>query len=97
MGGSAAQEALQRCQTLIDDGYRHVIIDMADVKFIASSGAGALVVISEQFRTLGGSIQIVSASTAVCRVIDLLNLHRFVSFAKDEKTAREQLRDAPTT
>jgi stage II sporulation protein AA (anti-sigma F factor antagonist) len=87
LGASAAHRMLGRLESLLDAGYIHVVINMADVTFIASSGAGTLVVISEEFRTKDGSVQIVSASASVRRVIDLLNLERFVSFAKDEKAA----------
>jgi len=97
MGGSAAQEMLRRCQTLVDEGIQNLVINMENVSFIASSGAGALVVISEQFRRNGGSIQIASASAAVCRVIDLLNLHRFVTFATDEGSALDKFRAEQAT
>jgi anti-anti-sigma factor len=64
---------------------------MNAVDFIASGGAGTLVVLSEQFRAHTGSVQVLNASVAVKRVIDLLNLDQFVVLVETIEEAMANL------
>ena len=91
LGASGAQDMLRRCESLIEEGFVHLIVDMAEVSFMASSGAGALVVLSERFRVKNGSVQIVRPSSAVSRVIDLLNIHRFLVLSESVEAAEAQI------
>jgi anti-anti-sigma factor len=91
LGTSSAQEFLRHCQALLTVDERHIVIDMSAVEFIASSGAGALVVLSEHFRAKGGTVQVMKASAAVRRVVGLLNIDRFVVLVDDEEQALSNL------
>ena len=79
--------------TLKSRDVKHVILDMADVTFIASSGIGALIVASGEFDILGGSFQVASLSEPVKRAIRLLNLEQFLEIAASEDEARTNLRE----
>ncbi len=87
IGASSAKKFRYHCQALLNAGHVNLIIDMRAVDFIASSGAGTLVVLSEAFHTKGGTVQIINASEPVKRVIGLLNIGRFVTLVEDEEKA----------
>jgi anti-anti-sigma factor len=73
-------------------GVDHVILDVAEVTFIASSGIGALIVASGEFDIKGGSFQVVRISEPVKRAIRMLNLEQFLTMAESEETARDHVR-----
>jgi anti-anti-sigma factor len=75
------------CETLKDKGFRHLVVDMSEISFIASSGVGALIVMTGEFSVKGGSVRFVSLSQAVRRVIRLLNLERFITIDSNEEEA----------
>jgi anti-sigma B factor antagonist len=75
------------CETLKDKGFRHLVVDMSDISFIASSGVGALIVMTGEFSVKGGSVRFVSLSQAGRRVIRLLNLERFITIDSNEEEA----------
>ncbi len=51
-----------------------VDVDLADVGFIDSSGLRVLIVSSRRIAEAGGSMRIVTASAAVCRLLELTGL-----------------------
>ena len=87
IGGESARDFRYHCQALLKAGHVHLVIDMHGVDFIASKGAGALVALSEGFHAKGGTVQIMRASEPVRRVIELLNVDRFVTLVQDEEEA----------
>jgi anti-anti-sigma factor len=91
VNSQAARDLLMRCEALVDEGYKHVIVKLSDVTFIASSGAGTLVKLTYDFREWGGSFQIADVSEPVMRVIDLLNSRQFLNIAADVEEAKDNL------
>ena len=87
IGGASAKELRAHCQALLRAGIVNLVIDMGDVEFIASSGAGTLVVLSESFQGKGGALQILRASKSVKRVISLLNIEKFIALVESEDEA----------
>jgi len=68
-------------------GTGHLMLVLADVTFLSSSGVGALLVLAERLKADGGSLRLVSPSTAVRAPLELLNLHRFLSIDDSEDDA----------
>ena len=91
LGVNQAKELLSQCASLRYKGYLHLILNMSEVTFIASSGIGALVVLSGEMKIKGGSTNLVSVSQPVMRVIELLNLGKFVTIEKSEEKALAKL------
>lgn len=77
---------LRQCRAL-KEGRKNLVLNLADVSFIASSGIGGLLVLIEEFREAGLSIRFASLSTAVDSVVKLLNLHNFMTIDADETAA----------
>ena len=91
MGANPAKELRSRCSELKDRGYDRLIIDMSAVTFIASSGVGALIVLTGEFSIGGGSVHFVSLSQPVQRAIELLNLAKFLTVQATEAEALEAM------
>ncbi|MGD1222591.1 STAS domain-containing protein [Streptomyces krungchingensis] len=56
-------------------GRRHLLIDLASVPFMDSSGINAILKALEETRLAGGSIRLVSPAPAVRRVLDLTGVN----------------------
>ena len=62
------------CLESLEQGFRHLIVDLGGVGFVCSSGVGALLVVSEAFEAKGGSVFLVNPSKEVEHVLNLLYL-----------------------
>lgn len=91
LGAKPAKELRTLCVALRDQGYRHLVVNLSDVTFIASSGMGALIVLTGEFSIKGGSARFVSLSQPVRRTIELLNLGQFLTVEDDEESALQTL------
>lgn len=76
----AATLLRQRCGELREQqGCRHLALDLSGISFVASSGVGALLALTEEFGKTGGNLYLAPISTAVASVIKLLNLEQFLA------------------
>lgn len=66
---------------------QHLVLNLAGVFLIASSGVGALLAMVEEFRHGPTSMRIAAPSPAVDSVIRLLNLYDFLPIDPDEEVA----------
>jgi len=73
-------------------GYRTVnkaplLIDCSEVTFVASSGIGTLLLVTDAFSEAQQQVVFYNLSEVVDQVIDCLNLHEFLCIATDLKGA----------
>jgi anti-anti-sigma factor len=78
-----ASQLLRQCVTAHQAG-SHVVLNLSQVTFIASSGIGALLALTEQFRQGPTRIRFTALSSAVSSVIELLNLDQFLAIDASE-------------
>lgn len=88
-----ATEMLQQCAAARIAG-QHLVINLSGVGFIASSGIGALLALTEQFRTGPARIRFAALSPSVAAVIQLLNLDQFLSIDDTEEKSLQALDQA---
>ena len=81
-----SQMLTERCVALNGNGAQRVVLNLADVPFVASSGIGTLLALTERFREAGGELRIAAPSDAVRSVIDLLNLAQFLQVDDTEES-----------
>ena len=81
-----AQALVQQCQELLEGGTKSVVLTMADVSFVASSGIGSLLALTESFR-------LASLSNAVSSVVHLLNLGQFLAIDPTEEASLTAIGD----
>jgi anti-anti-sigma factor len=88
VGGGAAEAFEQQLQRLIRDGYRNLVVDLADVAVIDSAGIRALVRGHTSARRVAGTLRLAAARPAVAAVLELshlsgiFELHESVDAAK---------------
>ena len=68
-------------------GHTRVVIHLAELEFVASSGLGTFLLLTEEFLDVGGSISFVAPSPDVRQVISLMNLDQFLNLVDTEEEA----------
>ncbi len=62
----------------IDEGPKHIILDLSQIDFVDSSGLGALVQVAKQSQTNEGTLQIVT-NARVTQTVKLVRLEKFLA------------------
>jgi len=73
---------------------QHLVLNLAEVPFISSSGIGALLALAEDFTQERRAIRIAAASPAVDSVLRLLNLEGFLALDPTEADSVQGLKAA---
>jgi anti-sigma B factor antagonist len=68
-------------------GYRFIIIDMADLEFLSSSGVGSILGTVETSREMGGDIILCNPSDTILHVLEVLDLADFFTIKSTEREA----------
>ncbi|HBL00012.1 MAG TPA: anti-sigma F factor antagonist [Microcoleaceae bacterium UBA10368] len=84
------RKVLTKC---IDDGPKHVILDLSKIDFVDSSGLGALVQLVKKAQSLEGTLQIVS-NPRVTQTVKLVRLEKFLSLQPTVDEAVKNVKDA---
>jgi anti-anti-sigma factor len=84
------RKVLSKC---IDEGPKHVILDLSKIDFVDSSGLGALVQLVKKAQTLQGTLQIVS-NPRVTQTVKLVRLEKFLSLQPTVDEAVKNVKDA---
>jgi anti-anti-sigma factor len=75
----------------IDDGPKHIILDLSQIDFVDSSGLGALVQLAKHAQTASGTLQIVT-NARVTQTVKLVRLEKFLSL---QPTVEAALKNIP--
>lgn len=86
----ASSSLIERC-TAIREAGRHLILNLNDVGFVASSGLGALLVLTEEFQEHGTSLRLTCVSDTVRDAIALLNLDAYLVLHESDDDAVKAL------
>jgi anti-anti-sigma factor len=70
----AAGKVKQQLVQAVEDGHRRLVVDLGDVKFIDSSGLGALIGGLKAARLAGGDFRIARPGPQVCLTLELTSL-----------------------
>ncbi len=84
------RKVLSKC---IDEGPKHIILDLSKIDFVDSSGLGALVQLVKKAQTLEGTLQIVS-NARVTQTVKLVRLEKFLSLQPSVDEAVKNVKDA---
>ena len=77
----------------IEEGSKHIILDLSQIDFVDSSGLGALVQLAKQAQTAGGTSQIVT-NARVTQTVKLVRLEQFLSLRPTVAAALENIKPA---
>jgi len=82
---NAARSSLQL------DGATSLVIDLANLEFVASTGLASFLLLTEEFNEVKGIVVLANATPPVMKVISLLNIDQFLNLANSEDEAFSQL------
>ena len=74
LDGAQANQLRQQVSELLASGNNLVLLDLADVNFIDSSGLGALIAVLKMLRTAGGDLYICSLAAPVQHLFTLTRM-----------------------
>jgi anti-anti-sigma factor len=77
----------------IDEGPKHVILDLSQIDFVDSSGLGALVQLAKQSQTAKGTFQIVT-NARVTQTVKLVRLEKFLALQTSVDKALENTKSS---
>jgi anti-anti-sigma factor len=75
----------------IDEGPKHIILDLSQIDFVDSSGLGALVQLAKQAQNATGTLQIVT-NARVTQTVKLVRLEKFLSLQPTVEAALENVK-----
>lgn len=93
--GNALKGVEQAIKDLIAQGSRKLVLDLAQLHFLDSSGVGVLAVCAGAMRKADGKIIIAGAHGRVEEVLLLTNLNRIIAIYPDLAAASAALTDPP--
>ncbi|WP_421659026.1 STAS domain-containing protein [Leptothermofonsia sp. ETS-13] len=82
------RRVMGRC---IEEGPKHIILDLSKIDFVDSSGLGALVQLAKKAQTAEGTLQIVT-NPRVTQTVKLVRLEQFLSLQNSVETAIENIK-----
>ena len=74
-----AYEMVEIITVAQDNGYKYIILDMADLEFISSAGVGAILGTIETLREAGGDIILCNAAESIIHVLEVLDLAEYLT------------------
>lgn len=77
----------------IDEGPKHIILDLSQIDFVDSSGLGALVQLAKQAQNASGTLQIVT-NARVTQTVKLVRLEKFLSLQPTVEAALENIKSS---
>jgi anti-sigma B factor antagonist len=76
---TGAQHLRQQCLELRGQGTLRVVLELSGLTFVASSGLGTFLLLTEEFSNSGGKVVLAAPRESVVNVIKLLNLDKFMT------------------
>lgn len=68
-------------------GCRHLILNMADVRFVDSSGLGLLALVSQNFKLSQGRVSMLKPQSYVREIMSLANIQKLIPVYDNEQDA----------
>jgi anti-sigma B factor antagonist len=81
----------QVCTTTIEEGARHLIVDLGGVDFVSSAGLRAILATAKRLKPMGGGLAICRLAPAVQDVFRISGFGRLMPVVEDVEAARAAL------
>ncbi len=94
IGSPDTQQLLQIVNEHLGDEVLNCAVDLSQVRYINSTGIGALVSLLTKFRSRGGEMVLINPADHPKKMLTLTKLNNIFSVAPDEASARQQLTSA---
>lgn len=90
LDSETAPQLIEHCAKVQAEG-RNLVLNLAGVTFLGSSGVGALLVLVEQFQQQAGAVHFAEISNAARTVVDLLDLEAYLPVHDTEAAALQAM------
>jgi anti-anti-sigma factor len=88
----ASEPELRAClQQAVQDGARHIVLDVADLRLMDSSGLGTIVLTYKALQQRAGRLCLAAVQPLVLKVLELTSVDRLVSIHDSVEAAEEDL------
>lgn len=94
IGSPDTQQLLQIVNKHLGDEVLNCAVDLSEVRYINSTGIGALISLLTKFRSRGGEMVLINPADHPKKMLTLTKLNNIFSIAADEAAARQQLTPA---
>ena len=94
IGSPDTQQLLQIVNEHLGDEVLNCAIDLSEVRYINSTGIGALVSLLTKFRSRGGEMVLINPADHPRKMLALTKLDNVFAVVPDEAAARQQLSPA---
>jgi len=84
---SSAEQFRERLVSLIGGDTKHLIVNLADLTYINSSGLGALVAGCKRVRALDGTLKVCGVRRSIAEVMQLIRLDKIIEVHDTEEQA----------
>ncbi|HEY9860860.1 MAG TPA: STAS domain-containing protein [Candidatus Obscuribacterales bacterium] len=84
------RKVLTKC---VEEGPKHIILDLSQIDFVDSSGLGALVQLAKKAQATEGTLQIVT-NPRVTQTVKLVRLEQFLALQPSVDVALENVKSA---
>ena len=85
--GPEASAFRDKCSALAAEGKRNLVLEMAQVDFVDSTGLGALVMVATSFRKTGGNVKLLNVNRRNIELMVMTKLATVFEFFTDEQDA----------
>lgn len=82
-----AHEMVETITNALDQGFRYLIVDMADLEFLSSAGVGSFLGTVESARATGGDIILCNVSDNINHVLTVLDVADYLTIKSDRREA----------
>ena len=94
--GEAASSLHREMLELMEHGFRRIVLNLANVSYVDSSGIGALVASQRVISSAGGQMKLSNLGSRVQRLLVLTELQKTFETFRDEESALDSFRaDSP--
>jgi serine/threonine-protein kinase RsbW len=80
---SVAQQYRLQLQSLVEEGTRDLVIDLAGVEMIDTAGLSLLVEASDSLRKAGGKLTVMNASKDIFEFLKIMRMDHHIAIARD--------------
>ena len=91
MMGAESKQLQVAVDELIKEGVKHIVVDLAQLEGIDSTGAGILVVCHTKLQKVHGSLRIAGAQGIVHDTLVMIHVNRLVPFFPTAQEASQKL------
>ncbi len=88
----AAERLRRACREALEEGARNLVLDLAGVSFVSSTGLGTFLVIQQEVAEAGGRAVFAALQDIPRHVLEVLNLASYLNLADSRERALALLR-----